>query len=83
MGSTYCVVISGPMPSAVTGIIRDRFEDVRISTEPAGLVIQCSLPDQAALRGLLMQVWDVGGAVLLVAVMSNSDGRSRHGHDQR
>ena len=64
-------------------MLRDRFEAVRISTERAGLVIQCSIPDQAALRGLLTQIWDAGGAVLLVAVMSNSDGRSRHGHDQR
>ena len=83
MGSTYCLVVSGPMSSGVMGILRDRFEDVRISTERAGLVIQCFIPDQAALRALLTQVWDVGGAVLLVAVMSNSDGRSRHGHDQR
>lgn len=82
MGSTYCLVLGGPMPSAVMGVLRDRFEDVRISVGPPELVIRCSLPDQAALRALLTQVWDVGGAVLLVAVMPNSD-RSRHGHDQR
>lgn len=66
MGSTYRVVVSGPIPSAALGVLRDRFGDVRIAREPAGLVIRCSLPDQAALRALLTQVWDVGGAVLLV-----------------
>jgi hypothetical protein len=71
------------MPSAIAGIIRDRFEDVRISAATAGTVIECSIPDQAALRALLTQVWDVGGAVVLVAVMSTDSERNRHGHDQR
>ena len=83
MGSTYCLVVSGPMPSAVTGIVRDRFEDVRISAATAGTVIECSIPDQAALRALLTQVWDVGGAVVLVAVMSADRKRNRHGNAQR
>jgi hypothetical protein len=77
VGSTQCVVVSGPMPSAVAGIVRDRFEDVRISTAPAGMVIECSIPDQAALRALLTELWDVGGAVLLVAVLSTDSERDR------
>ncbi|MBM7807908.1 hypothetical protein JOD57_003745 [Geodermatophilus bullaregiensis] len=83
MGSTYCLVLSGPLPSAVVGAVRDRFEDVRVCAAPAGVVIECSIPDQAALRALLTQVWDVGGAVVLVAVVSSRSERSRHGHDQR
>jgi hypothetical protein len=71
------------MPSAVIEIVRDRFEDVRISAATAGTVIECSIPDQPALRALLTQVWDVGGAVVLVAVMSNCSERSRHGNDQQ
>ena len=73
-----CVVVSGPMPSAVVGIVRDRFEDVHVSAAPAGLVIECSIPDQAALRALLTQLWDVGGAVLLAAVLFTDNERSRH-----
>lgn len=83
MGSTYCLVLSGPMPSAVIGIMRDRFEDLRVSATPAGTVIDCSIRDQAALRALLTQVWDVGGVVVLVAVTSDSGKRSRHGNGQR
>jgi hypothetical protein len=75
VGSTYCLVVSGPMPSAVIGIVQDRFEDVRVCASPGRVVLQCSIPDQAALRALLTQVWDVGGAVVLVAV--TSDGRER------
>jgi hypothetical protein len=83
VGSTSCLVVTGPMPSAVIGVVRDRFEDVRVSAAPAGVVIECSLPDQAALRALLTQVWDVGSAVLVVAVLSSGIERSDHGHDQR
>ncbi len=84
MRPTYCLVVSSPMPSAVVGDVRDRFEDVRVSAAPAGVVIECSVPDQAALRALLTQVWDVGGAVVQEeAVTATTIGRSRHGHDQR
>jgi hypothetical protein len=71
VGSTYRVVIRGPMPMAVISSVRDRFEDVRVSAETAGTVIECSIPDQAALRALLTHVWDVGGAVMQVAVMAD------------
>jgi len=71
------------MPSAVIGIVRDRFEDVRVSEAPDGWVIGCAIPDQAALRALLTQVWDVGGAVALVAVMSSSSEWSRHDRHQQ
>jgi hypothetical protein len=64
--STYYLVVSGPVPSAVIGSVRERFDDVRVSAVPTGTVIECSIPDQAALRALLTQVWDVGCAVLLV-----------------
>ena len=84
MGPTCCLVVSSPMPSAVVGDVRERFGDVRVSAAPAGVVIECSVPDQAASRALLTQVWDVGGAVVLVvAVTAAGIGRSRHGHDQR
>jgi hypothetical protein len=81
--STYCLVVSGPMPSAVIGSVRERFEDVRVSAAPAGTVIACSISDQAALRALLTQLWDVGCAVLLVVVTSNGSRRQHHGPDQR
>jgi hypothetical protein len=83
VGSTYCLIVTDPLPSAVIGMVRDRFDGARVSAAPAGLVIECSMPDQAALRALLTQVWDVGGEVVLVAVMPGSSERSRHGHDQR
>jgi hypothetical protein len=79
--ATYCLVLSGPMPSAVIATVRARFDDVRVSETPGGLLIECSIPDQAALRALLTQVWDVGGVLSLVAVLP--DRRSRHDHDQR
>jgi hypothetical protein len=75
VGSTYSLVVSGPMPSAVIGMVQDRFEDVRVCTLPGRVVLQCSIPDQAALRALLTQVWDVGGVVVLVA--ATSTGRER------
>jgi hypothetical protein len=84
VGSTYCLVVSGPVPSAVIGTLRDRFEGVRVSRASDGVVIECSIPDQAALRALLTQVWDVGGTVLLVAVTPGSNARrSRDDDDQR
>jgi hypothetical protein len=80
--STYCLIVTDPMPSGVVGMVRDRFDGARVSAATAGMVIECSIPDQAALRALLTQVWDVGGAVVLVAVMPSSE-RGRHGNDQR
>jgi hypothetical protein len=57
---------------------------VRICPTPAGTVIECSIPDQAALRPLLTQVRDVGrSAVVLVAVLSGGRERDQHGHEQR
>jgi hypothetical protein len=82
VGSTYCLVVCGPMPSAAIATVRDRFEDVRVSGSSARVVIECSVADQAALRGLLTQVWDVGSGVLLVAVLPSGTGRD-HGHGQR
>jgi hypothetical protein len=83
VGSTYCLVVSGPMPSAAIATVRDRFEDVRVSGSPARVVIECSIADQAALRGLLTQVWDVGSAVVLVVVLPSGTERNDHGHDQQ
>jgi hypothetical protein len=83
VGSTYCLVVSGPMPSAAVASVRDRFEDVRVSGSSAWVVIECSVADQAALRGLLTQVWDVGSAVLLVVVLPGGTERNAHGHGQR
>jgi hypothetical protein len=70
------------MPTAVVASVRARFEDVRVSEAPGGLLIECSIPDQAALRALLTQVWDVGGELALVAVLPDRR-RSSHDHDPR
>jgi hypothetical protein len=71
------------MPSAAIATVQDRFEDVRVSDSPAGVVIECSIADQAALRGLLTQVWNVGSAVVLVVVLPSGIERNDHGHHQR
>jgi hypothetical protein len=83
VGSTYCLVVSGPMPSAAIAAVRDRFDDVRIRAASDVLLIECSVPDQAALRALLTSVWDVGGELALVTVLPAISPRSRHDHDQR
>jgi hypothetical protein len=83
VGATYRLVIRGPMPTAVISSVRDRFDNVRVSAEAAGTVIECSIPDQAALRALLTQVWDVGGAIVQVAVMADRAGTSGIGGGQR
>jgi hypothetical protein len=83
VGSTYCLVVSGPMPSAAVASVRERFQDVRVSGSSARVVIECSVADQAALRGLLTQVWDVGSAVLLVVVLPGGTERNAHGHGQQ
>jgi hypothetical protein len=70
------------MPSAAIATVRDRFGDVRVSGTPARVVIECSIADQAALRALLTQLWDVGGAVVLVVVLPGAIERNDHGHDQ-
>jgi hypothetical protein len=67
MGSTYCLVVDGPLPAGVGDLLSGRFEGVRIYPAAVHTVIECSVSDQSALRSLLTQVWDVGGTVLLLA----------------
>ena len=70
MSSTYCLIIEGALPGSVDDLLSDRFEGLRIWTAADRAVIDCSIPDQPALRALLTQVWDLGARVLLLADVS-------------
>ena len=84
MASTYCVVVSGRVPAGFPAAARHRFDDVCVHTTPARTVIECSVKDQAQLRALLTQLWDVGVEVLLISRMSDeTTRRNRHGRTQK
>ncbi len=67
MTSTYCLIVAGSLPAGLDDMLRGRFEGVRFHPVAVHTVIECPVPDQAALRSLVTQVWDVGGTVLLLA----------------
>ena len=67
MTSTYRLVVAGPLSTAFRRTVQDRFEHVRVAADGSETVIECSVPDQSALRALLTQLWDAGGEVLLVS----------------
>jgi hypothetical protein len=75
---TSVVVVAGPLSAAVTRTILDRFEDVRFTVGGSDTLIECSLRDQAALRALLTQLWDVGAELLLVSHPPAASPRSPH-----
>jgi hypothetical protein len=75
---TNVVVVVGPVSAAVSRTIRDRFEDVRFTVGGSATLIECSLRDQAALRALLTQLWDVGAELLLVSHVPTASPRSTH-----
>lgn len=69
---TYRVLVRGALPRALETALRQRFDTVRLGpAQDPGLVgctaIECTVRDQAALRALLTQLWDVGGEVALLA----------------
>jgi len=72
MASTYCLIIEGALPTSALDALRRRFGDVRVQAAGARSLIQCSVTDQPGLRGLLAQVWDVGGVVLVLAAVPDS-----------
>ena len=80
MGSTYFLVVSGPMPSGFLRAVQDQFDDIQVAGDRSRSVIECSVSDQPALRVLLTQIWDIGCEVLLVARIATESPRSPHGH---
>ena len=80
MGSTYCLVVVGPLPSGFTRAVQDQFDDVQVAAGRSRTVIECSIKDQSALRVLLTQLWDIGCEVLLVSRIVTESPRSHHGH---
>lgn len=72
--TTYRLVIDGSLPAGMGDVLRSRFEGVQVAPGAAHTVIECSVADQAALRSLMTQVWDVGGTVLLLAEVTRSEG---------
>lgn len=79
MGSTYVVVVAGPMSSAFSRTVRDRFDCVRVAAGLSYTVVECLIGDQPALRALLTQLWDDGSEVLLVSQILTESPRSHHG----
>lgn len=67
MDSTYCLIVKGSLPATLASTLGHRLDDVRIWPGATRTSIECSVTDQAALRALLTQVWDVGCEVLLLA----------------
>jgi hypothetical protein len=80
VGSTYFLVVAGPMPSGFSRAVQDQFDDIEVASDRSRTVIQCSISDQSALRVLLTQLWDIGSEVLLVARIATESARSRHDH---
>lgn len=79
MGSTYLLVVAGPLSAAFARTVQDRFDDVRAVAFPSHTVIDCAIRDQSALRALLTQLWDAGGEVLLLSQIPTESRRSHHG----
>jgi len=80
VGSTYFLVVAGPMSAAFSRTVQDRFDHVRVTAGRSHTVIECSVRDQSALRALLTQLWDAGGEVLLVSQILTESPRSHHGN---
>ncbi|MDF2977466.1 MAG: hypothetical protein K0S40_2194 [Actinomycetospora sp.] len=68
MGSTYRLVVTGPVPGAVVERIRARIGEVTTRSTGGGTVLEGPIADQAAVRALLDLLWDAGGAVRLLRV---------------
>ena len=68
MGSTYRLVVTGPVPGAVVERIRARIGDVTTRSAAGGTVLEGPIADQAAVRALLDLLWDAGGAVRLLRI---------------
>jgi hypothetical protein len=52
----------------VAELIRVRFGDVTIRSDPGRTVLEGPIADQAAVRALLNLVWDAGGDVRLLRI---------------
>jgi len=80
VGSTYFLVVVGPLPSGFTRAVQDQFDDVQVAAGRSRTVIECSVSDQSALRALLTLLWDVRCEVLLVSRILTENPRSHDGH---
>ena len=74
MISTHCVIIAGRLPGAVVERLTERFDDVHVCRGRHQSVLECRLPDESALRGLLIQLWDVGARLLVVVRVAPPEG---------
>ncbi|MCO1659847.1 hypothetical protein [Pseudonocardia humida] len=82
MVCSYHLVLAGPLPATVAGVIRARLGEVTIRSRAGRTALEGRLADQAAVRALLNLVWDAGGEVRLLrvgtapaAMTGGSDGR--------
>jgi hypothetical protein len=66
--SRYHLALRGPIPRSVAELIRVRFGDVTIRSDPGRTVLEGLIADQAAVRALLNLVWDAGGDVRLLRI---------------
>jgi hypothetical protein len=66
-GLRYRVGLEPPLPDGVVAEIERRFGPVR-ATRGRRVSLRGTLTDQAALRGLLTLLWDVGGELVSVRV---------------
>lgn len=57
------LALRGPLPSALLGLIRTRFDQVSMSAADRSVLIIEDL-DQASVRALLNLLWDAGHEVL-------------------
>ena len=68
MTSKYHLALAGPVPRSVMELVRVRFGDVVVRSQPGRTVLEGLIADQAAVRALLNLLWDVGGDVRLLRV---------------
>jgi hypothetical protein len=66
-GLRYRVGVDPPLPEGVVAEIERRFGPVR-ATRGRRVTLRGTLMDQAALRGLLTLLWDVGAELVSVRV---------------
>ncbi len=67
----YRVEIRGVLPAGLRAELRRRFGDFPISTRADRTVLSDLALDQAALRALLEQLWDVDSDLCLVTTMDD------------
>jgi hypothetical protein len=69
----YRILVTGRVPDTLADVISDRFGPVDLSSAGTRRTVVDLVADQAALRALLVLLWDVGHEVQLIQRRADSD----------